>query len=57
MCITSWIAAICLVCSEKKGVPRFHYLKDTLDDNKEFVPKKNCLCMCCCPADVCRYDL
>ncbi len=56
MCLTIWFAALCLACADKKGVPRFRYLKtETEDSNPAFVPKKSCLCMCCCPAQVCKY--
>jgi len=56
MCFIAWVASICLACSSKKGVPRFRYLKDHKELlETDYKPKKNCFCMCCCPAEICKY--
>jgi len=58
MCAITWLAALCLICSEKKGMPKFRYLHNPEDEDVEKVAekhKRSCLCACCCPAATCRY--
>ena len=56
MCGLEWVATLCLICSEKKGMPKFRYLQEKEEDEKNVVEhKKSCLCICCCPAKICRY--
>ncbi len=53
MCGLAWLATLCLTCSVKKGVPKFRYLAK--EETAVTAHKKSCLCVCCCPAQLCRY--